>query len=182
MESDWTLEGRGECALRLTRHRVRGAAPETVSPVLTVIDVSRRLRKSRRQVYRYLRAGRLTPCARVLGQWLFAPADVARMTRSRPPAAVRPFFWDVPLSSLDPDRHRDVILARLLEFGDQRALAWAFRRYPRKLVAAFLKGRGAELLSRRSWAFWASLFGARGRRAASKSWRVRGRHWGGLGS
>ena len=165
--------------MRLTRLGAGGRRQEVISPVLTVREVCRRVRKSRRQIYRYLQAGRLTPCARILGQWLFAPAEVARLTRRRPPTFLRPFFWDVRLADLSVDRHQEFILARLLECGDRNAIAWAFRTYPQERVATFLKGRGTALLSRRAWGFWALLLriesGARGK----ASWRARGRHWGG---
>lgn len=180
MNEQWVLAGVGPRVIRLTRLSRRGRRQETVSPVLTVTEVCRRLHKSRRHVYRYLQAGRLTPCARILGQWLFAPSEVARLTRRRLPVFLRPFFWDARLADLSVDRHRDFILARLLESGDRDAVAWALRAYPRDAVVAFLKGRGAELLSRRAWIFWAAVFrigpGKRGRSA----WRARGRHWGGI--
>ncbi len=166
--------------LQVTRQRADGQAEKVVKGVCTVADVCRRLHKSRRQVYRYLRAERLTPCARILGQWLFARSDVERFEQQRVPNTLRPFFWDVRLSSLAVDRHGDFLLARLLEFGDRRAVAWALRTYPRERLTSFLNGRGQELLSRRAWHFWASLVGLKPVKLARSGWRRRASRWGGL--
>jgi hypothetical protein len=180
MIQHWVLIGEGRRVLRVTTRTARGRQGTTASPVLTVRDVCRRLRKSRRQVYRYMSAGRLTPCAQVLGQWLFATAEVDRCASAQVPSALRRFFWDVRLADLSVEQHRDFILGRLLEGGDPQALQWVFRHYTRASLVMFLKGRGAELLSRRAWQFWASQLGrdAIGRKQAS--WRSRGRAWGGL--
>lgn len=152
----------------------------TVSPVLTARDVCRRLGKSRRQVYRYVGTGRLQPCGRVLGQWLFANTEVERCGRRRVPAMLRPFFWETRLSNLSPDRHSEFIMGRLLEFGDRRALAWLFRSYARKALVDFLNGRGREVLTKRTWQFWALQLGADVRRRRNAMWRSPGRAWGGI--
>ena len=180
MKDGWTLSGVGRQVLRLTTVSAHGGRRSAISPVLTVADVCRRLRKSRRQVYRYLSAGRLRPCAQVLGQWLFAKAEIDRCAKTHVPSALWRFFWDVRLASLSVDRHRDFILARLLAFGDRQALRWAFRTYPRQQAARFLATRGADVLDRRTWQFWASQLGVRRRRSRTSSWRSRGRAWGGL--
>ncbi len=174
------LAGAGDRLLRLVRLTAKGRRGETVSPVLTVREVCRRLRKSRRQVYRYVQDGVLQPCARILGQWLFPAEAVVRFTSRGVPALLKPIFWDVALSGVNPDRHRDFILARVLEYGDRAAVHWAFQHYSRAEVAAFLKGRGADLLSDRAWSFWGFLLRVDRHHRPARSWRRPGRHWGGL--
>ncbi len=179
MKRSWTLCGVGGEVRRLTYDTGAGAAT-TVSPVFTVSDVCRLLGKSRRQVYRYLRTGRLRPCARILGQWLLSNAEVARLARVRAPTALRRFFWDVPLSSVSVDTHRQFIMGRLLEEGDRPALQWLFRVYRPHQVIQFLKGRGAAVLSRRAWRFWTAQLGVAGAPRVASTWRSRGRAWGGV--
>lgn len=182
MEQPWVLTGAGRRLLQLTVRPEGAGAPTIVHPVLTVADVCRRLGKSRRQVYRYVRAGRLPPAARVLGQWLFAPSTVDRSARPAVPSRLRRFFWDVRLSELSVDQHRDFIVARVLESGDREALRWLLRTYSRDALTAFLSGRGAELLTRRAWTFWCLFVGLNARRDTTRrSWRYRGRVWGGVG-
>lgn len=175
MEHEWTLSGAGDELLRLTYRRDATSAAVTVSPVLTVTDVCHRVGKSRRQVYRDLQAGRLRPCTQILGQWLISKAEVDRLAKSRLPACLKRFFWDVPFSSVSVDAHGDFILARLLEEGDRSALRWLFRVYPRNRVVNFLKGRGAAVLSKRAWQFWASQLGLNAKERRGSSWRLRGR-------
>lgn len=174
------LTGIGERLLRLVRVTAKGRPSETVSPVLTVREVCRRLRKSRRQVYRYVQDGMLQPCARILGQWLFPADAVLQFTPRGVPAMLKPIFWDTPLSRVIPTRHRDFVLARVLEYGDWAAIRWAFHTYSRADVTAFLKGRGADLLSERSWMFWSTVLTRRPSHRPPKSWRRPGRQWGGF--
>ena len=174
------LEGKGQHLLRLS-YRASGTQPaRSVSPVLTATAICRRLGKSRRQVYRYLRTGRLRPCGRVLGQWLFAEHAVDRFAHGTLPTHLRHFFWDTQLSALSAEQHRDFILARLLEHGDRQALNWVFRTYSKEVLVTFLKGRGAEVLSRQAWSFWSAQPGLSTKALAGRSWRRRGRSWGGL--
>lgn len=180
MDTHWILDGVGD---QLTAWRLRRPGDHraiAVSPVLTARDVCRRLGKSRRQVYRYVRTGRLQPCGRVLGQWLFAATEVERCGRRSLPVMLRPFFWDVRLSSLSLDRHGAFIMGRLLEFGDRPAIRWLLRSYPRKALAAFLNGRGREVLPKRTWRFWALQLGIDARRRRRAGWRFQGRAWGGV--
>ena len=168
IEPQWSLTGVGQALRRLTV-RVRGSRrATTISPVLTVGQVCRALHKSRRQVYRYLRMQRLQPCGRILGQWLVAQSEIDRFAHDQVPGHLRAFFWDAQLSSLSVTRHRDFILARLLEFGDREAARWVLRTYPRQALAAFLQGRGADVLSRRAWRFWASQLGLKAPRTPSR--------------
>lgn len=180
MKTYWTASGVDQEIRRLT-YRTAGHRPATVSPVVTVREACRRLGKSRRQVYRYVRTGRLQPCAKVLDQWLFTPQEVDLARGSGLPGALRKFFWDVKLSSLSVEHHRDFILARLLELGDWDAARWVFRTYPRSELIEFLNSRGAEVLSKRNWSFWAVQARGPSCGAPPRSWRRRGRAWGGLG-
>lgn len=176
----WTLSGAGERPLRLTRLGKPGQPSAVVKPVLTVQDVCRLLRRSRRHVYRYLKAGRLRPCARILGQWLFSPDEIRAFQKARVPGFLRPLFWDTRLADLSADYHRDFVLARLLESGDRRAMRWAFKTYPKAALLSFLQGRGAAVLSGRALRFWTMLLRGEGTPHRRESWRRAGRHWGGL--
>lgn len=180
MDNRWVLKGEGE-RIRELAVFLEGRSARTILRPLTVQEVCRLLGKSQRQVYRYLKAGRLRPCARILGQWLFSPEEVGRFRESGIPASLKAFFWDARLSDLSVEHHRDFILARLLETGDRKALQWLFKTYPRDAILDFLSRRGTDLLSQKSWHFWALQFGKEPKALSSKSWRSGGRRWGGVG-
>lgn len=157
-----------------------GQPPERLQPVLTVQEICRSFRKSRRQVYRYIRSGRIKASARILGQWLFSEEEARRFRAMDIPSFLRPFFWDARVSDLSAAHHRDFILGRLLEWGDRRALKWVFRTYSKESILDFLGERGTGLLSKRSWNFWSIQFGSRPKVRFKKSWRQMGRRWGGV--
>ena len=181
MQTIWVLAGTGGQAQRLRYRHGAGAPRTTVSPVLTVGDVCRRLRKSRRQVYRYLRDARLQPCAQILGQWLFAPEELRRFARDRVPRTLQWLFWDARVAALSTTSHHEYILGRLLQWGDRPALQWLFHAYPRDVMARFLQGRGRDVLDARTWQFWAQYLGVPGdTRGHLPVARARGRAWGGL--
>ena len=180
MRSQWILKGTGGKIQELVLS-TEGHPGQEISQPLTVQEVCRLLRKSQRQVYRYLKAGRLRPCARILGQWIFSFEEVQRFQKPGMPVSLRPFFWDAQFSGLSVDHHRDFILGRLLEVGDRRALRWVFQTYSRNLIFDFLGKRGTDLLSPRSWHFWALQLGREPRVLSKKSWRSQGRRWGGVG-
>lgn len=180
MKERWTLKGEGERLLELRGGLEPGRA-SAARPAVTVQEVCRLLKKSRRQVYRYVKAGRLKPRARILGQWLFSREEVDRFRNHPAPSFLKPLFWDVRLSDLSVDHHRDFILGRLLEWGDRQALQWLFRTYSREAILNFLRRRGTALLSRRSWHFWTLQFGRKPPRRQRGSWRLQGRRWGGVG-
>jgi len=181
MNVEWILSGAGERVLSWAQAGKAGQPQRRISPVLTVEEICRQLRKSRRQIYRYLHSGRLKPCAKVLGQWLFPSVEVEDFRKQRIPGRMKPFFWDVQFSGLSPERHRDFILGRLLEYGDREAVAWVLKRYRRGAITAFLRGRGAEVLTQRARGFWLLQLQGRSSRPGKGSWRHRGRRWGGVG-
>ena len=179
MEIAWELRGTDTRVSSLARLGKDGRPLQVVRPILTVQEVCRRLHRSRRQIYRYLRAGRLKACARILGQWLFSEEEIRLFQSGRLPEFLRPFFWDVRVADLSPKNHQEFILGRLLESGDRQAVDWTLKIYSREALLSFLRGRGEAVLSKRARNFWILLLGAGVRRPGREAWRRRGRSWGG---
>ena len=78
----------------------------------------------------------------------------------RVPAEHRWVFWDVDPGSLDTHRHRDYILARVLERGCIEQVRWAIATYGMREIHRFFRERGGAELSRRTVRFWRAVFGA----------------------
>ena len=127
--------------------------------VCTVTEAARTLKRTRRQVYRYIETGLLHPEAKMLGEWLL-DAEEVRRAASRPlsvqplPRGLAPLFPEHDISALNAGRDRTLVLARVLENGGRADVVWAFRRYSRAELVAFIKEDGARLLGPRSLRFW----------------------------
>jgi len=71
------------------------------------------------------------------------------------PVALRRFFWDVDAGALDLERHARFVIERLLEHGDDEAVAWLRARYDRAALAAVL--RSSRSLDRKTARFWQAV-------------------------
>jgi hypothetical protein len=135
-------------------------------PVCTVAAACRALRRSRRQVYRYLESGDLVPAGKVLGQWLVERDSVERlcgspMTAQPLPSRLQRLFPEHEVRRLNVGRDRDLILSRILETGSLRDAKWAFQRYGAPAIAGFLEAAGSRQLSERSLRLWSLYLGVR---------------------
>lgn len=46
----------------------------------------------------------------------------------------RTLFWDVDPKTIDPEKHARYIIERILEFGNDQEVRWAYQFYPQPLV------------------------------------------------
>lgn len=175
MKCQWSLLLQDGVALSATQTGPAGKVLRRVEPVWTLKELCRRAGKSRRQIYRDLREGRLQALGKFLGEWLVDPAELRRL-RPLPPSLAS-LLPEHGLSSLDPERDRDLLLSRVLRFGGRERLRWAFSFYGREALRGFVRDRGPALLEPRSYGFWRLYFGLR--RRAMPPWRAKGRRWGG---
>ncbi|MDE1976875.1 MAG: helix-turn-helix domain-containing protein [Elusimicrobia bacterium] len=133
--------------------------------VLTASEAARRLRRSRRQIYRLMVGGELSPARKALGEWLIDESAVAALER-RPlaraplPQRLGPLFPEHRLQDLNAGRDKILVLSRVLESGTAKDAAWAERRYGRRAVIRFLEEDGARLLGPRSLRLWSLRYGA----------------------
>jgi hypothetical protein len=80
----------------------------------------------------------------------------------RPPPALASLFWDHPLEAIDTDRHADLVMERILEYGSLAAARWALATYGVDGLRAFLRRRGVRVLSRKTLSFWIFLLDLEG--------------------
>jgi hypothetical protein len=69
---------------------------------------------------------------------------------------LRLFFWDVNLETFDPRAYPEYTIFRLLEFGDEKAIAWLRAEFSQDQIEAVI--RAERRLSRRSAGFWALVY------------------------
>ena len=73
------------------------------------------------------------------------------------PQHLHPLFWDVNLDTFNPGLYPDYTIARILELGDEGAIAWMKETFSeadiRRVIAT------ERRLSRKSANFWALVYG-----------------------
>lgn len=72
-------------------------------------------------------------------------------------AAIRHLLWDVDEASLDLERHKGFIIARVLQFGTPVELRWLLRTYSEADIITTV--RTARSLDRRTAHFWGVHYG-----------------------
>ena len=73
------------------------------------------------------------------------------------PQELRPFFWDINPDSFDPFSHREYTIARVLEYGDEKAVAWLRANFLEPEITEVI--RTERRLTRKSANFWALVYG-----------------------
>lgn len=67
----------------------------------------------------------------------------------------RPLFWDVDLTTFNPAEFPQYTIERVLELGNEDAVAWLRRTFSQDLIVTAL--RASRQLSPRSANFWALI-------------------------
>lgn len=150
----------------------KGPAPER--RVVTVAQACRRLRRSRRQVYRLMKAGALGPPEKMLGERLLEATAVESLSRApltaQPlPGRLDPLFPEYKTRVLNAGKDGVLIISRVLESGGREDLRWLLKRYPRRDIQRFVESEACRLLSERSKKLWSLVF--RATPGALPAWR-----------
>ena len=82
------------------------------------------------------------------------------------PDDLRWLFWEHDFDALDPARHADSILARILEHGRMVDVRWAIDRYGLERIHRFFREVGHPELTDRTLAFWRAVL-----RAENETWQ-----------
>lgn len=143
--------------------------------VVTVTQACRLLRRTRRQVYRHIRAGAIEPRGKILGEWVLDADSVGRLA-GRPltaqplPSRLQAYFPEHEVSRLNAGRDNILVISRILEGGGLGDLRWLFRRYGRAEIRRCVREEGRRLLGPRSLRLWSLLLKVRP--DAATAWRA----------
>jgi len=72
------------------------------------------------------------------------------------PRHLYPLFWDANLASFDPAAYPEYTMARILEYGDEKAVAWMKETFPEAEIKRVISTE--RRLSRKSANFWALVY------------------------
>ncbi len=68
------------------------------------------------------------------------------------PDYLRVYFWDIEIDELDLHQHSHFIISRILNEGNDQALAWLFDLYDRETIKNTVKAsRSLSLKTARCW-------------------------------
>lgn len=73
------------------------------------------------------------------------------------PRSLTPCFQEYDIERLDPAQHGDLIIERVLAYGNRRELRWLFDLYGRTRIADWVQRLGARRLSWRRYNLWCVL-------------------------
>jgi hypothetical protein len=81
------------------------------------------------------------------------------------PSQLQILFWDINPDNFKPEDYPDYTIFRVLEYGNEEALAWLRKTFPESEILRVL--RTERRLSRKSANFWALVFGVPFREVAA---------------
>jgi len=67
------------------------------------------------------------------------------------PSKIKQYFWEVDASRLDPRKHPEYVIGRILEYGDPGAIRWAWRLFLKKHWRSALRLREVSPKTRFFW-------------------------------
>ena len=74
------------------------------------------------------------------------------------PAHLKKYFWEVDAKKLNPKKHQEYVIARILEYGDALAVGWMIKTFDKKLIKKVLVGlRGFSAPSANFWRIYFNL-------------------------
>ena len=75
------------------------------------------------------------------------------MSKSKLPSFLKKYFWDVEFKGVHLQQHRDFVLMRVLELGDEEAVQWMWENFNKEEMKNVLsKYRGFSSKSANFWA------------------------------
>lgn len=86
------------------------------------------------------------------------------------PTILAPLFWDVNLSPLDTEIHRDFVLGRILSAGPLESIRWARAHYGDDAIREWIVRHEGRQLSGPRIRFWETVIGLPNERV--KAWLV----------
>lgn len=83
------------------------------------------------------------------------PDQVRKETTSNGiPCSLRPCFQEYNLEALDPICHAELVIERVLAYGDRRELRWLFGYFGRTRITEWVQRMGVRRLPRRRYNLW----------------------------
>ena len=87
----------------------------------------------------------------IISSYIMAKIRIKKVIKFRPE-----LFWDVDAKTIDPKKHAQYIIERILDFGDLEEMRWIAHYYPRKLIIETM--RESRVVDDKSKMLWSLVF------------------------
>ncbi len=85
------------------------------------------------------------------------PESIIQVTAAGIPRSLAPCFQEYDLERLDPAQHAELVIERVLAYGDRREIRWLFGRYGRARISDWVQRLGSRGLPWRRYNLWCVL-------------------------
>ncbi|MEI6291195.1 MAG: hypothetical protein WCP19_12250 [Chloroflexota bacterium] len=85
------------------------------------------------------------------------------------PPDTRGFFQEYDFNTLDAAADKELVIERLLAFGNREEIRWVFRTYGKEYVQKWLAGTGSNRLPKRRFRLWCLLLDVSDTQRASEA-------------
>ncbi len=97
----------------------------------------------------------------------------SKIKKSKLPEFLRPYLWSYKFSSLDPLKHKKIIILQLLNYGHLREWRWLKKTYGEKEIKKIIKETPLSEFNFRTLELILLLFKAKKPKYASRSIRFK---------
>ncbi len=77
------------------------------------------------------------------------------------PAFLQPFLWSYDLSRLESEKHKNIIIKNILDFGDSQATDWLRQNYTKNEICQTIRQSISTDWSKKSINLWTQIYGAK---------------------
>lgn len=70
------------------------------------------------------------------------------------PKSFKSYFWDVDFEGINPQKSAQYVIARLIDRGNDKAISWLFKNYPKPIIKEVITFRRG--FSPKTANFWAN--------------------------
>ncbi len=74
------------------------------------------------------------------------------------PSFLRPFLWSYDLEKMDKEKHKQIIIKNVLDFGTKQAIDWLRENYSKKEIQQAIKNSIKSDWSKKSINLWSLVY------------------------
>ena len=90
---------------------------------------------------------------------MFKIKDIFKKRKAQQlPSFLRPFLWSYDLEKMDKEKHKQIIIKNVLDFGTKQAIDWLRENYSKKEIQEVIKNSVKSDWSKKSINLWSLVY------------------------